>query len=223
MRLNAYVWIKIAVRGAALWLPIPAVLLLLSRRAWKGAERWWWLWLAGGLVSVLVFFRLNYEHFYYQLPLVPALAAVAAHAMPVWPRRMLMRAAAAAALVVASALVVSRLYQQNPIYLDAGRALSTAAPMHEPVVVMGTQSASPHFPSVLYYADRTGWNLPALATSEAIQRLPGPSPCWLIVVQDGSTQFPLPDGWSTFGKTSEYVLATRTETPGASYGTCDPG
>ena len=56
---------SLAERAGFVLLPPLSVGLIASTRALQIKDAWWWLWLLGGLLSLLVFTRLNSEHFYY--------------------------------------------------------------------------------------------------------------------------------------------------------------
>ncbi|MFN2465249.1 MAG: hypothetical protein ABR598_03175 [Candidatus Dormibacteria bacterium] len=182
--------------------------LLLSGAARRG-DPWWWLWALGGLISIEVFSTLNYVHFYYQLPIIPALAALAAYALPRWPRPAALRLAIAGALAAVTIYAIIPLYREAPIFHDAGTALRGIATPGRPVIVLSSVGGpSPWFPAVLYYAGHPGWNLPAGAAPAVIDGLPGTPACEMVVVYDGG-QSPVPDGWTPVAATSEYALGRR--------------
>jgi hypothetical protein len=202
---------SLAERAGFILLPPLTVGLIASSRALQIRDAWWWLWLLGGLLSLVVFTRLNSEHFYYQLPIVPALAALAAAGAPRWPRRVSLRIAAVLLLLSASFLGATELYRANPVYYHAGRALARVAKPGAPVVALSSYGASaPWLPMVLYYAHHKGWNLGPYASARDIDSLPGGrAACDLVVVADGPLPTQLPAGWTVTARTAEYTLGRR--------------
>lgn len=195
--------------GLILAPPLTAGVILLTAASRSGAA-FWWLWLAGAISGALVFAMLSQIHLYYELLWSPALAALIAHALPPWPSSNVARLAFAAGAVAALALGSHDLYQQNPIYYDAGRALAAASPADRPVLVL-TNGGVAYFPVVFFYAGRNGWNLPLSAQPDEINGFAGGSSCRLIAVLDapGAT-WTAPAGWVEEARTSEYVIAHRT-------------
>ncbi len=193
--------------------PAAAVLILLAARKRVGHPFWWW-WCAGSVAAVLVFARLNEYHFYYELPYIPGVAALAAYGVPRWPRRLATRLLVASCLVLASAAASLGLYREQPVYLEAGLALAKVSSPGQPVIAMSGQGA-PWLPTVLYYADRDGWNLPLDAGAGQIAALPGPTPCWLVVVHDQPGSVTVPDGWLEKTRTADYVLAENPACSGS--------
>jgi 4-amino-4-deoxy-L-arabinose transferase-like glycosyltransferase len=186
--------------------PGAAVLIYVAARRNAGHPFWWW-WGLGSVASVLVFAALNEWHFYYQLPVVPALAALAGYAAPRWPTRFAGRLALAVCLVLTVTVASASLYGEQPIYYDAGTALAAASNPDEPVVVLSQFGTSPWWPTVLYYAGRDGWNLPLNSDAARIAALPGPTPCTLVIVRDEPGPTVVPAGWQETGRSAEYVLA----------------
>jgi dolichyl-phosphate-mannose-protein mannosyltransferase len=202
-----YYW-TLATRDGFALIPAATIVfaIVAARRRW-GHPFWWW-WMAGAGAELLMFGSVNWAHIYYQLPIVPALAALAAYGAPAWPRRLSLQVAAFAGLIVATLYGAWPLYQQDPRYLDAGHALAAAAEPGPPVLVL-SRLADPWFPSVLYYADRPGWTLPLNTDAATIEALPGMPPCDLVKMLDGPAPSQLPAGWIETARTSEYVLAHR--------------
>lgn len=186
--------------------PATAILIVLAGRKRAGHPFWWW-WGAGSVAAVLVFANLNEVHFYYQLPFVPALAALAAYGLPRLPDRFPWRLIIAAFLVASMALGSRALYHEQPIYSKAGRALAAASRPGDPVVVMSSFGTSSWWPTVLYYAGRDGWNLPLGSDANRIPALPGTTPCWLVIVRDDPGPPVVPDGWQETSRTGDYVMA----------------
>jgi hypothetical protein len=195
--------------------PLTVVLVVVAARRRLGHPFWWW-WGAGSALSVLIFANLNEVHFYYQLPLVPFLAATAAEAAPAFPARLPARLAAVAVLFVAVAIAARGLYQQNGIYFQAGEALSAAtlSDPAKPVVVISSNGDTRWWPVVLYYSGRDGWNLPLGSDGARIAALPGPTPCWLVVVENGPGEgAALPDGWQEASRGPTYVIGHNGACP----------
>lgn len=105
------------------------------------------------------------------------------------------------------------LFAENPVEYRAGRALAAATQPGRPVLVL-TNNNAPWFPSVLYYAGRTGWNLSPAADEPSISALPGQAVCDMVVVRDGPVPDQLPRGWSVTANTADYLLAHRSGNPG---------
>jgi Dolichyl-phosphate-mannose-protein mannosyltransferase len=208
-RLDPMLYRTIAERLALVLLPPLLVGLILSRSSIKTGDRFWWFWLLGSLVAVEVFTDLNLYHFYYQLPFIPALAALAAYGAPAWPRRAVWRFGAAGLVIVATVISLADLYTEYPINVDAGQALANAiGPADRPVVVLSA-SKPYYWPAVLYYSGHGGWVLPPTVSSQTIDQLLGPAPCEIVMLFDGQTPNVLPAGWQEVSRTNEYVLGFR--------------
>jgi 4-amino-4-deoxy-L-arabinose transferase-like glycosyltransferase len=198
--------------AAFLLLPPLTVGLVLATLARRKTDLWWWAWLGGGIISILVLTRQNNENFYYQLPIIPALAALAAYSAAPWPRRLFLRLAPIAALVLASWQVASAdLFTENPVYYDAGRALAAQAAPGAPVLALSDYAnTTTQFPQIMYYSGHAGWNLSAQASADQINALPGGPYCDLVVALDApgiGTQ--LPQGWTVTGRSTDYILGQR--------------
>ena len=63
--------------------PLTFILVIIAIRK-RVADPFWLWWFVGGVASILIFANLNAIHFYYQLPMTPALAALAAFIIPDW-------------------------------------------------------------------------------------------------------------------------------------------
>src|SRR5207247_693850 len=124
-------------------------------------------------------------HFYYQLPLVPALAALAAYSAPRLPGRRMMQATTTLLLLMATAIGCRDLYKEDPIFHDGGEALAKVATPGRPVIAMSRGGVQPWYPILLYYTGHSGWVMPLNADSNAIEALPDPAPCDLVMVFDG--------------------------------------
>ena len=195
-------------RAALLLLPPLLVGLVLSRAALRG-DPWWWWWAAGSVISLEMFPALMQIHFYYQLPFVPALAALAAYGAPVWPRRTALRFGAAAVLVAATLTSLVGLFKENPIQVHAGRALAEVATPGRPVLVLDAYGLY-YFPPALYYSGHPGWIMSTFTSAEVINQLAQPAPCEMVMVLDGPAPPTLPTGWREVTRTPEYVLGVRS-------------
>lgn len=207
MRFNPYLYETLLQRMTLILAPPLTAGLLIVVAARRSGSAFWWLWLGGSVAAALVFTELTAVHFYYELLWAPALAALIAYAMPPWPSRVLLQAGGVALAAAAVAIGCHDIYQENPIYLDAGRALAASSPAQQPVLVLSARN--PYFPVVLFYADRNGWNLLLTASPDDINALSSPGPCHLVAVLEGGSQWSPPAGWVEDGRTSEYVLAHR--------------
>jgi hypothetical protein len=194
----------------AFWLLVPpgSIALVLWTALRRRGDAFWWMWLAGGALSIEVFANLNSIHFYYQLPIVPALAALAGYAAPSWGRHMRLGLVLGGATVVAALVGVAALFVEYPAYYHAGRALAAVATPGRPVLTL-TNSPVARFPTVLYYAGRPGWNLRPFVDASVIAALPGRAPCELVMVRDGPLPDHLPAGWVTTSTTADYLLGRR--------------
>jgi 4-amino-4-deoxy-L-arabinose transferase-like glycosyltransferase len=195
----------------AFWLLLPSgsVALVLWTALRGRGNVFWWMWLAGGALSIGAFANLNMIHFYYQLPIVPALAAIAGYAVPSWSAHVRLGLVLSGTTVVAALAGVSSLFIEYPAYYHAGRALGAVATPGRPVLALSNSPVA-RFPTVLYYAGRPGWNLRPFVDASAIAALPGRSPCELVMVRtDGPVPDHLPAGWLTISKTADYVLGRR--------------
>lgn len=208
-RLSPHGYEILAGRAGMILLPPLTIGLALRAMGDRAGGAWWWWWAAGGLATVLVFINLNVVHFYYQLLLVPALAALAAAGAPAWPRRTIYRGAAVVALVTAAAIGCRELYVENPIYYRAGIALASIATPSRPVLALSSSGAQPWYPTVLYYSGHNGWALPLSSDARTIDRLPGPPACELVMVLDGPAPPTVPQGWREVVRTPQYVLGRR--------------
>jgi hypothetical protein len=202
---------NIANNAAFLLLPPLTVGLVLATLARHKSDLLWWAWLGGGMISILLLTRLNNENFYYQLPIIPALAALAAYSAPAWPRHMVARLALVAGVVLGTWQVASAdLFKENPVYYDAGRALGAQAAPGVPVLTLSDYAnVTTQFPQILYYAGHPGWNASASASAEQLDALPGGPYCDLVVAIDGPVSSQLPAGWTITGQSSDYILGKR--------------
>jgi hypothetical protein len=209
IRYSAEFYVILLSRLLIILLPLLAVVLVVVAARRRVGHPFWWWWLAGSVAAILIFANLNEIHFYYQLPMVPALAALAAYAGPAFPKGALGRLGLSAVLLAAAVLGSAGIYREQPVYFEAGQALASAsrASPTKPVVVMSSVGGNFNWPTVLYYAGRDGWNVPFGSDAARISSLPGPTPCWMVIVLDvRSAPDALPSGWQEMGRTRSYVL-----------------
>jgi len=207
LRYSLDFYVVLAVRLLVAILP-PFAALFIVVAVWRraGDPFWWWM-AAGCLASYLVFAKLNAVHFYYQLPMVPALAALAAYGAPRLPKRLAVRFVLVELLAVAVLFGCAGLYNEQPVYSTAGAAIAAVSSRNQPIIVISKFGADPWWPSVLYYADSNGWNLPHGTDSSRIASLPGATPCWLVNVRDEPRAAMVPNGWVVTRLTSDYLIA----------------
>jgi 4-amino-4-deoxy-L-arabinose transferase-like glycosyltransferase len=213
-RVSPFLYETLIQRAGLILLPPLTVGLIIRTAGDRVGNPFWWWWLAGGLASIAVFTHLNVVHFYYQLLLIPALAALAATSAPAWPARTLLQVGAGATLVALSAVGCRDLYRADQIYYDAGSALAAVTDARHPALALSNAGTTQSwFPAILYYSGHDGWNLPLAATADDINGLPGPPPCQLVEVFDGQSRADVPRGWRLDRRTSEYALAHRSDAP----------
>ena len=184
----------------------------LALRFWaiRGGDPGLWLaWGVGALASVLVFANLNIVHYYYQLPLVAPLAAIAAYSVPSLPRPKVHAALVSMAFLLVTAVGCQDMFKEDPTLYRAGTALAALRGRSGPVIAMSWEGSAPWFPSLMYYTGREGWVLPLDATAETIDSLPGPPPCDLVEAFDGPARRALPRGWREVERTDAYVIGRR--------------
>ena len=159
---------------------------------------------------MVVFAPLYWIHFYYSLPIVPALCAIAAAAAPILPLKTRLRALVTVTGVGTSAAVVGALTSGAPLYYDAGTAAASLVPPGQPIALFGDGPGD----QVLFFADRTG--ISGGATSNAVE-LNNFSPfvaCNAVLF--GSTSPRLPRDWIVVLRDPRYVVVKRTVGPCAS-------
>lgn len=201
----------LADRAALIFLPPLLVGLVVSRSVFRRADKFWWAWVIGSLLAFESFTNLMVGHFYYELPFIPGLAALAAFGAPAWPRRAVLRLGMAAVVVGAVCISLTDLYVENPINVNAGQALAAIATPGKPVLVLS--SIDPYyFPAQLYYSGHNGWVRSPYISAVEINQLEGVAPCEMVMMLDGPAPPKLPDGWEEVGRTSQYVLGRRLPT-----------
>jgi hypothetical protein len=174
-RLALYPWFRIAMYLAYFVLGLHGLILVAvgSRRArfWFGTpRRVLVMWAVGGVAYYLVFFNALRGHNYYSLPIVPVLCLLAGiGADSVWrrwtrtPRWSSMMAGLAFAITLPLWLVfpLAHSLEQDRISYAAARDLGARTPRGSLalVAILHTDVASTVYPTILYYANRRGWNI----------------------------------------------------------------
>jgi len=182
-RFDPYLWFRIGMYLAYFVVGIHGIVLMgAGTRALKDASGWtrrvMGAWTVGAVAYYVVFFNALRGHNYYSLPIVPLLSILAGvGAWELWSRCAtrawwLPRAGCAIfALTLPLWLFfpLAHSLEEDRISYDAARELQrrSAADDLVLVAVLHTDVASSVFPTILYYADRRGWNI-ATANSPTI-------------------------------------------------------
>jgi hypothetical protein len=204
-RLELHAWVRIAKR-LVYELATPAgVLLALATPWWRQptaatSERRppdprtiALLWYANCLLHVLVFFRLNSWHNYYQMPFIaPTALLVALGADWLWQRLPRWGSVAAGGVVFAIFLLVALWMPRRVGYdridwlrTEAGPVLEAHVPKGELVVASDFNTLPPTDPRLLFRADREGWPMRANEiTAERLARLRPYGVGWVAVLSD---------------------------------------
>lgn len=206
-RLNPTFYATMAVYYVALLMTPAAIGLVVAAARNRLGDALWWYWAAGGVAAIVVFSPLYWIHFYYHLPIVPALCAIAAAAAPRIPRKAALHALVTLAAVVTSAAVVVALTNGDPLYSDAGMAVAKLVPPGRPIALFGDGPGD----QVLFFADRTG--ISGGPTSNAVQldRFSPFTACQAVLF--GSTSPRLPSDWTVVLKDPRFVVAKRMAGP----------
>jgi 4-amino-4-deoxy-L-arabinose transferase-like glycosyltransferase len=174
-RLDLYKWYRITIyfvvfvvgiHGAVLFL---SGLRLLWRRGSSGSQMLI-AWLLGGVLYCLVFFNALAGHNYYLLPVVPVAGIVVAISLDYWVAHF--RAKPGWIKKTISVLFVATLplwlffpivhsTEKDDIAYEAGLAAREHSQENDLILVaiLHTNVASSVYPTILYYADRQGWNV----------------------------------------------------------------
>jgi len=174
-RLELYPWFRIAMYLGYFVLGVHG-LILVAVGAWRArlasgmARSVLLAWSAGAVAYYFVFFNALRGHNYYSLPIIPLLCLLAGigadylwrrlRTTPLWSFR-LAGLAFAVTLPIWLAFPLAHSLEEDRISYDAARDLGARS---EPdalalVATLHTDVASKVYPTILYYAERRGWNI----------------------------------------------------------------
>jgi hypothetical protein len=188
---------------ALLMIPAAICLVVAAARNRLGDPLWWY-WAAGGVAAILVFPKLYWVHFYYHLPIVPALCAIAAAAAPGIPRGDARRVLMTVAGVLASVAVVGELTIGNAVSYDAGRAAAAVVPPGQPIALFDAGAGD----QVLFFADRNGISGGPTSNAVGLDQFSPFNACYAILF---TTTLPrLPSDWSVVRQDPRFVVAERS-------------
>lgn len=163
-RLDAGTWATLAGRGLRDVVGPSALPLLLiglaglRREARRGA---WLAWAGGGALYLGLFYNLNLQHDYYQLPLLAPAALLSGWALRALERARSWRLALAVCALLAagqSAWSEARYYRVPRVPLAAGEQIRRHTPQGALVIAVW-QGLDARAPLVLYPAHRYGWSV----------------------------------------------------------------
>jgi len=198
-RLEIGNWLMLARRVvAAITGSLGAYLLLLGLIPWSRDRRglaFFWVWLSGVGLCILIFFNLNLIHDYYQIPLLAPLAffiAVALEALFLEPQRPGWLARVPLALTVLLLVGTSvrkaeaTYYEVDWVRVTAGQAIREHTPEDALVIASPSQANTWWWDArVLYRARRLGWNIRTDRLSEDnIGRLVALGATHLAIISD---------------------------------------
>ena len=198
-RLEIGNWLMLARRVVtAITGTVGIYLLLIGLIPWSREKRglaFFWVWLAGVGLYVLIFFNLNLVHDYYQIPFLAPLAffiAVALETLFLEPQRPGLLARAPLALTVLLLVGVSvrkaeaSYYEVDWIRVSAGARIREHTPEDALVIASPSQPNTWWWdPRLLYRARRLGWNIRTDRLSEEnIGRLVALGATHLAIVSD---------------------------------------
>jgi hypothetical protein len=206
-RVNPQLYATMSVYYIALLMTPAAIGLVVAAAHHRRGDALWWWWAAGGVAAIMVFAPLYWIHFYYHLPIVPALCAIAAAAAPRIPLRAVLQALVTVAGVVTSAAVVGALTIGNPLYYDAGTAAAALVPPGRPIALFGDGPGD----QVLFFADRTGISGGATSNVVELDRFSPFTACDAVLF--GSTLPRLPSDWTVVLKDPRFAVAKRVGGP----------
>ncbi len=156
--------------------------------------RWFAIaWLAGCLLYLLVFFRLNAWHNYYQTPfLAPTALLIALGVDALWDRlprlgRVPLTGIALAAFLVTAAWLPSRIGYDQVDWLrtEAGPVIAARVPESQLVVAGDFNTLPPTDPRLLFRAGREGWPMRVHEiTAERLEKLRPYGARWVVVLTD---------------------------------------
>jgi hypothetical protein len=151
------------------------------------------LWYVNCLLHVLVFFRLNSWHNYYQMPFIaPTALLIALGADALW-RRLPSRGGVALGAIVFAAFVAVALWMPRRegydridwLRTEAGPVMQAHVPRGELMVAADYNTLPPTDPRLLFRADREGWPMRANEiTPERLARLRPYGVKWVVVLTD---------------------------------------
>jgi len=207
-RQDIHNWIKIAKRlvyeiatpiGCVLALAMPLHAGAIAPPADAAGERrpdprtFVFAWLAGCLLYVLVFFRLNAWHNYYQTPfLAPTALLIALGTDALWDRlpklgRVPLTAVAFAAFLLVAAWLPPHLGYDQVDWLrtEAGPVIAARVPEGQLVVAGDFNTLPPTDPRLLFRASREGWPMRVKEiTAERLDKLRPYGAHWVVVLTD---------------------------------------
>jgi len=183
---------------AAITGSLGAYLLLLGLIPWSRDRRglaFFWVWLSGVGLCILIFFNLNLIHDYYQIPLLAPRAffiAVALEALFLEPQRPGWLARVPLALTVLLLVGTSvrkaeaTYYEVDWVRVTAGKAIREHTPEDALVIASPSQANTWWWDArVLYRARRLGWNIRTDRLSEDnIGRLVALGATHLAIISD---------------------------------------
>jgi hypothetical protein len=156
--------------------------------------RWFVIaWLAGCVLYVLVFFRLNAWHNYYQTPfLAPIALLIALGVDALWDRLPRLGAVPLTGILFAAFLVIaawlpSRLGYDQVDWLrtEAGPVIAARVPEGQLVVAGDFNTLPPTDPRLLFRAGREGWPMRVHEiTAERLDKLRPYGARWVVVLTD---------------------------------------
>jgi hypothetical protein len=206
-RVNPMLYATIALYYIALLMVPAAIGLVVAAARNRRGDALWWCWVAGGVGAMVVFAPLYWTHFYYHLPIVPALCAIAAAASPRVPLNAGLQILVAVAGVVTSAAVVGALTIGDPLYYDAGTGAAALVPPGRPIALFGDGPGD----QVLFFADRTGISGGPASNAVQLDHFSPFAACDAILF--GSASPSLPSDWTVVLRDPRYVVAKRTVGP----------
>lgn len=185
-RLDPYKWFRIASYFVVFVAGIHGVIFSLWGlksvwQRWSDSGRILIIWCLGGTLYYLIFFNALAGHNYYSLPIIPLLSiligvAVSHEALSFLKRRGRGWQVAAVLFVVTLPLWVLppilHSTEEDFVSYKAGLAARAHSQKNDLILVgiLHTNVASPVYPTILYYADRRGWNIATSFDPDLSQR-----------------------------------------------------
>ena len=188
LRFDPQAWREIGGRLFAEALTRSGALLALAGIAWFGLRRptrnrpaaaFLLGWIAALVLHVVLFFNLNLQHDYYQIPFVAPAAVLMAMALVAlreasWPARAGLRTAIViglgATVVLESTLFAERNdYKLDPVREGAG-VIIAAHTSETSLVIVSEPATDCRDPRILFRARRNGWSIGAADLSPAVVR-----------------------------------------------------